>query len=126
MNPRLATKAALCREVALPALVLVCLAVAGSAEIRHSDAVPIVSRLAPSLAAEVKFADKPPPVAVGNTDVAMPAVQSMEIAADTTPPIAVEKPDIVAAGAPVLAALAEPAPGADQPSRSRNHSSWPP
>jgi hypothetical protein len=115
MNPRLATMAALCREVALPALVLAWLATDGSAGIRNTGAAPIVNRLAPSLAANADFADKPRPVAVSKADFAIPAVQSLEIAADKAQPIAVEKSDVVTAGAPVMGAVAEPAPAAQEP-----------
>jgi hypothetical protein len=114
MNPRLAATVTLCREAAVPALVLVCLAAAGSAGIRSTDAVPIVSRLAPSLAADVNFADKPRPVALSNTDLAIPPVQPMEIAADKQP-IAVDQPDIVTASVPVSGTLAEPTPVAHEP-----------
>ena len=115
MNPRLATIATLCREVALPALVLAWLATDGSAGIRNSGAAPIVSRLAPSLAANASFVDKPRPIAVSKADFAIPAVQSLEIAADRTPPIAADKPDTVTAGAPATRALAEPTPSAREP-----------
>jgi hypothetical protein len=63
MNPRLTAMAALCREVALPASVLVWLAVFGS------GATPIVDRLVPSLTADASFADKRAPVAVNAADV---------------------------------------------------------
>src|ERR1700689_145733 len=83
MNPRLATMATWCRELAVPVLVLASLAAFGSAGSGKTGTAPIVSRLAPALSADVNSADK-------------------------RQPIAVDKADVVAAGAPVTQALAEP------------------
>jgi hypothetical protein len=63
MNPRLATMAALGREVALPASVLVWLVAIGS------GTAPIVDRFTPALAADAKVAGKPPPIAFATADV---------------------------------------------------------
>lgn len=57
MNPRLATIATLGREVAIPALVLAWIGTASFASIDNSRATPVAERLAPSLAADVRFAD---------------------------------------------------------------------
>ena len=133
MNQRLATMAALCREVALPVLAFALFASAGSAGVPNTAGVPAVNRLLPSLAANVDLADKPRPVAIstadvaiaavqsmeiaadkpqpvaaGNSDFAIPPVQSMELAAATTQSIVAEKPDSVTADAPATGALAEP------------------
>src|SRR3984957_10817174 len=82
MNPRLATMATWCRELAVPVLVLASLAAFGSAGSGKTGTAPIVSRLAPALTADVNSADK-------------------------RQPIAVDKADVVAASAPVTQALAE-------------------
>lgn len=73
MNPRLAATTALCREVAIPALVLALIAGSGFAAIDRTAAAPMVDRLAQSLTADArfadarfvdaKFADKPQPIA---------------------------------------------------------------
>jgi len=62
MNPRLASMAVLCREGAIPALVLAWIAAFGSAGIDHTRAAPIVARVVPLLTADAKFADKTPPI----------------------------------------------------------------
>lgn len=65
MNPRLATLAELCRETVLPASVLACLAFgAANAEYTKaaSKAAPVVSRIAPTLAADARAARQPQPV----------------------------------------------------------------
>ena len=65
MNPRLATLAELCRETVLPASVLACLTL-GAADAEYtkaaSKAAPIVSRIAPALAADARAARQPQPV----------------------------------------------------------------
>ena len=66
MNPRLATLAELCRETVLPASVLVWLAAYGSGgteyiKVAPIKAAPIVSRIAPALAADVRAAREPRP-----------------------------------------------------------------
>ena len=80
MNPRLAAMAALCREVAIPASVLA-FAAFGSAGIDSTGAAPIADRLAPLLAADAAFADKPPPIASGAADVAVASRSTMEVTA---------------------------------------------
>jgi hypothetical protein len=70
MNPRLAAMAALCREMAIPASVLA-FAAFSSAGIDNTGAAPIIDRVAPLLAAEATFADKPPPIASSSADAAV-------------------------------------------------------
>jgi hypothetical protein len=67
MNPRLAAMTALCREMAIPASVLA-LSAFSSAGIDNIGAAPIIDRVAPLLAAEATFADKPPPIASSSAD----------------------------------------------------------
>ena len=77
MYPRLAAMAVLCREVAIPASVLVWLVTVGS------EAAPIVDRLAPSLTAAAEFADTRAPVAPGAADVATdgrPVTETLPVA----------------------------------------------
>src|ERR1700730_3688330 len=63
-NPRLATRAELCRETVLPASVLACLAL-GAADVEYtkaaSKAAPVVNRIAPALAADARAARQPLP-----------------------------------------------------------------
>jgi hypothetical protein len=68
MNPRLAATAALCREVAIPALVLAWIAAFGFAGIDSTGAAEIGDRLVPLLAADATSADNPPPIALGITE----------------------------------------------------------
>ena len=98
MNPRVATLAALCREIAIPASVLAWLAAVGSAGFDNTGAAPIVDSLAPSLPAATKFADKPPLIALGTANVAA-ASRSMTAAAgvDATPASRESKPMVIAA-----------------------------
>ena len=65
MHPRLAAMAALCREIAMPASVLVWLAALGSAGIDNTGA-SVVERVAPSLATDTNL----PPIAFSTADVA--------------------------------------------------------
>jgi hypothetical protein len=80
MNPRWTTIVALCRELAIPASVLVWLAVFGS------GAAPIVDRLVPALAADASFAEKPKPVVIAAAEVVMASQPVAEAAvAEPTP-----------------------------------------
>jgi LAS superfamily LD-carboxypeptidase LdcB len=104
MNPRLAAIAALCREAAIPLSVLASIAVFGAPIIDRTGAAPIVDRLAPLLAADakfatdVKFADKPQPVALGAVDtVAAGGSLAKAVAADPTPASAEPEPIVTAA-----------------------------
>ena len=64
MNPRLATLTELCRETVLPASVLACLAF-GAADAEYtkaaSRAAPVVNRIGPALAADVRAAHRSQP-----------------------------------------------------------------
>jgi hypothetical protein len=91
MNPRLTAMAALCREVAIPASVLVWLAAFGS------GAAPIVDRLVPSLTADASFADKPQPIAVGAADAVTASRPVTEAAAADATPASQEPEPIVTA-----------------------------
>jgi D-alanyl-D-alanine carboxypeptidase-like protein len=68
MHPRLAALATLCREIAMPASVLVCLAALGSAGIDHTGA-SVAERAAPP-AIDTTPAVQPLPIAFGAADVA--------------------------------------------------------
>jgi hypothetical protein len=98
MNPRLAAMAALGREVAIPATVLVWIAAFGSAGIDNTGAAPIVARPAPSLAAVATFADKLPPISLAAADavVAGRTVTETE-AAEATPASREPEPIVTAA-----------------------------
>ncbi|WP_246669176.1 MULTISPECIES: peptidase M15 [unclassified Bradyrhizobium] len=90
MNPRWATLAVVCREAAIPALVLAWIGTSSFAAVYNTRAAPIVERLAPSLAADAKFtdikfadnkfADRMPPVASGTPD--FPPPSDLSIASD--------------------------------------------
>jgi hypothetical protein len=135
MNPRLATVAPWCREIVLPASVLALLAAFGFAGGGNTGVAPAMSRIAPSLAADAKFADRPQgiapdrPAAIDDVDFAKTAnVLAAKAAAESTPvsPPAVAttsttssympspaKPVQVASadpGAPMLEAAPDPAP----------------
>ena len=96
MNPRLASMAALCREGAIPALVLAWIAAFGSAGIDHSRAAPIVARIAPLLTADAKFADKAPPIVATAVSV-IPATISVAKAPVAAAPAPREPDPIVTA-----------------------------
>lgn len=106
MNPRLATIATLGREVAIPALVLAWIGTASFASIDNSRATPIAERLAPSLAADVKFADiKPAEVKneakftdTKRPEVTAPDIKSSDVKLADTPVAA--KPQQLASAAP--------------------------
>jgi hypothetical protein len=102
MNPRLASMAALCREGAIPALVLACAAF-GSAGIDHTRAAPIVARVAPLLAADAKFADKTLPIISPAASV-IPASITVTEAPAVAPAPAPKEPEPI-----VTASLTDPA-----------------
>ena len=86
MTPRLATMAALGRELAIPASVLVWIAAVGSAGIGNTGAAPIVERSAPSDAAVAMSAVKPPPISLAAADaVAASRTVTETAAAEATP-----------------------------------------
>jgi hypothetical protein len=99
MNQRLTTIAAMCREVAIPASVLVWLFAFGS------GAAPIVDRLVPSLTADASLADKRAPVAAAEVMIASSLVTKPAVAdpapalqeANTTPPSQQPEPIVTAA-----------------------------
>src|SRR5262252_6766937 len=68
MNPRLAKLTPLCREIVLPASILAMLVAFGFAGSGTTGVAPAVNRVAPSLAADVKFADGPQRIAAVDTD----------------------------------------------------------
>ena len=81
MNSRLVALTALCREVAIPASVLVWIAAFGSAGIDNTGAAPIVERPAPSLTAVAKFAGELPPISLAAADAVTASVSVTETAA---------------------------------------------
>jgi len=91
MNLRLTALAALCREAAIPASVLVWLVAFGS------GAAPIVDRLVPSLTADASIADKPAPIAVAAADVVTASRPVMEPAVAGATPVLHEPEPIVTA-----------------------------
>jgi hypothetical protein len=99
MNPRLATLAELCRETVLPASVLACLAF-GAADAEYtkaaSKAVPVVNRIAPALAADVRAAHQSQP---------QPVTSNYAALGNTAPATA----DVATANAEVTPASANPA-----------------
>jgi len=70
MNPRWAAIAPWCREIALPASALLVLVALGTASNGTNKVAPIVDRVAPSLTADVKFADRPPHILAETSQVA--------------------------------------------------------
>jgi hypothetical protein len=68
MHPQLTALATLCREIALPASVLVCLAALGSADVGNTGAL-VAERAAPP-AIDTAPAVQPPPIAFSAADVA--------------------------------------------------------
>jgi LAS superfamily LD-carboxypeptidase LdcB len=103
MNPRLAAIAAFCREGAIPLSVLASIAAFGSPGINHIAAAPIVSRLAPllaanaNLAADAKFADKPQPVALRAVDTVAASIPMAKAAVADPIPASPESQPIVTA-----------------------------
>jgi hypothetical protein len=97
MNPRLASMAPLCREVAIPALVLAWIAAFGSAGIDHTAAAPIVARVAPLLTADAKFADKIPPIVSAAASVVPVSITVTEAPAVAPAPTSREPEPIVTA-----------------------------
>jgi hypothetical protein len=97
MNPRLAAMAALCREVALPASVLVWIAAAGSAGIANTGAAPIVEHPTSSLAAVVRLADQLPSISLAAADAMAASRPVTETAAAEPVPVSLEMEPIVTA-----------------------------
>jgi hypothetical protein len=125
MNPRLAATATFCREVALPASVLAWLIAFGPPVIDRTGAAPIVDRLATSVSAGVRFANKLPPIALGAADLEtaskaniVTASESVAVApaASATPAAHEPDPIVTAAltdGSPALPAETPPEPAAN-------------
>jgi hypothetical protein len=144
MNPRWAAVAPWCREIALPASVLAVVVALSAASSGTSKVAPFVNRVAPSLTADVKFADRPPHVAADNSQaataadlafvkaanalVAITAADSRPVSPEPQPTVAADansvelpaKPFVVASAdptatvAPVMEAASEPAPSAHE------------
>jgi hypothetical protein len=130
MNPRWAAIAPWCREIALPASVLAVLVALGTASSGTNKVAPFVNRVAPSLTADVKFADRPPHidadlefVKAANALVAIAAADSKPVSpepdaatAETNSRETPDKPFVVASAdptasiAPVMEAAAGPVP----------------
>jgi hypothetical protein len=103
MNLRFASMATLCRELAMPALVLAWIAAFGSAGIDHTSAAPIVGRVVPLLAADARFADKTPPIVSAAASV-IPATISVTEAPALAPAPTSREPEPI-----VTASLTDPA-----------------
>ncbi len=139
MNPRWAAIAPWCREIALPASVLAVLVALGTASSGTNKVAPFVNRVAPSLTADVKFADRPPHIAADKSQIATaadlefikaanalvviaaadskpvspePVAATAETISRETPakPFVVASADPTASIAPVVEAVAEPEP----------------
>ena len=127
MNPRWAAVAPWCREIALPASVLAVVVALGAASSGTNQVAPFVNRVAPSLTADVKFADRPPHVAA-DTSQAATAADSTPVSPEPQPTVAADansvelpaKPFVVASAdptatiAPVMEAASEPTPSAHE------------
>jgi hypothetical protein len=144
MNPRWAAVAPWCREIALPASALAVVVALGAASTGANKVAPFVNRVAPSLTADVKFADRPPHVAAAasqaasaadlefvkaaNALVAISAADSRPVSPEPQPTVAADtnsvelpaKPFVVASADPtatiatVVEAASEPAPSAHE------------
>jgi hypothetical protein len=140
MKARLATMAPWCREIVLPASVLVVLAGLGFTNSGATRVAPVIDRIAPSLAADVKFAgrveDDKPQTAIASADFVKtanalaviatatpvaqePAVTTASIdsaeATQPTKPVVVASADPTASIAPAAEASADPAPVTEAP-----------
>jgi len=107
MNLRLATLAGFCREVALPASVLVWMVASGFAGADRSTAAPIIDRLAQSLTADARFADKIQPIAPRTIDVVTATEPVTEAVTADVPPAA-QQPEPVATAALTDSAQTQP------------------
>jgi LAS superfamily LD-carboxypeptidase LdcB len=97
MNLRLAALAGFGREVALPASVLVWMVASGVAGVDSSAAAPIVDRLAQSLTADARFADKPQVIAPRTIDLVTASKPVTEAAIAVIPPAAQQPEPVVTA-----------------------------
>ena len=92
MHPRLATMATLCREIAMPASVLVCLAGFGSADIGNTGA-SVAERTATTPPTDTALAVQPRPIAFGAADVAAATRTMTEKPAEALIKPDTDKPD---------------------------------
>jgi hypothetical protein len=120
MNPRLASMAVLCREGAIPALVLAWIAAFGSAGIDHSSAAPMVARVAPLLTADAKFADKTPPIVSAAAGVVPASIPVTEAPAVAPAPASREPDPIVTAALTDSAEILPPETPADPIGKTGN------
>jgi hypothetical protein len=97
LNQRLASMAALCREVAMPALVLAWIATYGPVGIDNSTAAPVTTRLVPSYTAGTKLADKLPAIALGAADIQSSGKPATDLHAIDATPVGQEPKSIVTA-----------------------------
>src|ERR1700761_8776771 len=121
MNPRCGAIAPWCREIALPASVLAVLVALGAASSGTGKVAPIVNRVAPSLTADVKFADRAPHIAAdksqiasaGDLEFARAANALVAMSAADSKPVSPELEPVVAAAEPpakpFVVASADPA-----------------
>jgi hypothetical protein len=96
MHARLATIAALCREAALPASVLVWLVAFGPTGIDSTGAISIVTPVQPVVATETRLTVQPPAIAFGAADVAAASRSVTEQSIETPAP---HEPDPIVAAA---------------------------
>jgi hypothetical protein len=144
MNPRWAAIAPWCREIALPAAVLAVLVALGAASSGTNKVAPFVNRVAPSLTADIKFADRPPHIAADKSQIAtaadiefvkaanalvtIAAADSRPVSSEPQPtaaetisseppakPFVVASADPTASIAPATKPAAEPAPAVAEP-----------
>jgi hypothetical protein len=97
LNQRLASMSALCREVAIPALVLAWIATYGPVGIDNTTAAPIAARLVPSQIVAAKLADKLPAIALGAADIETSSISVTNPRAIDATPVAQEPKPIVTA-----------------------------
>jgi hypothetical protein len=92
MHPRLATMATLCREIAMPVSVLVCLAAFGSADVGNTGA-SVAEHGATPPPTDTALAVQPPPLAFGAADVAAVSRAMTEKPAEVAIKPATDKPE---------------------------------
>ena len=123
MTPqRLATIAGACREFALPGLVVVWLVAFGATSFVKTGASPVVSRVAPSLAANAEVAvtrqatgDKPQPVFAASS-LATAAELAPAVPLGTSPPeLASVNAEVALVDKPASVPASEPATTGDAP-----------
>ena len=117
MNPRLATITALCRELVIPVSVLAVLVAWGFASSGANKVTPLVDRVAPSLTADVKFADRPTQIANEKTEMATAAdIEFVKAANALVATTAVDSRPVSSQPQPIIAVAAtdtsEPSPPA--------------